>query len=205
MNLRLYRSFATELMKLAAPNAGVNALRALRQGKEYLEGGQLKTNDPKETNFMPKLAAFGMSNMAAVNMGNAADLYNLKAKTKAHGVYQNIRDYTIGGLKGAMTGVGVLGTANALRHGPDAKLISKGPFRAAAGIGAGLALADRFYRRNIAKGKQQEKDAAATPVPNPSATFTPARELHRVGEVAKMNRPRGLKGPSVPSPVGGLP
>lgn len=60
MNIRQARSFSTELAKIAAGilDPDIRALVADRNGKEYLQGGQLATNDTKETNFTPKLAGW---------------------------------------------------------------------------------------------------------------------------------------------------
>jgi hypothetical protein len=58
MNLLGYRAFATELMKIATEvqDADIRAMIAEGKTKEYLPGGELKTNTEIETNFKPKLA-----------------------------------------------------------------------------------------------------------------------------------------------------
>jgi len=90
------------------------------------------------------------------------DVIDLKARKKKPGKYQDARDYTMTGLKGALIGGSATKLVEKLRGnwGKAAKAVAKsgkvpeiGPkgYLAAATLGAGAAMADRYYRHREAK------------------------------------------------------
>jgi hypothetical protein len=109
--LRQLRAFSVEMMKLAADvqDADIRDLLAFRRGEEYLPGGQLESNTEEEERHQSKLADFDPK------MGLAAGSFDLRARKKKHNDYQKARDYTTTGLKGGLTGLGVLGAINTMR------------------------------------------------------------------------------------------
>jgi hypothetical protein len=148
--LRQLRAFSVEMMKLAADvqDAGIRDLLAFRRGEEYLPGGQLESNTEEEVRHQSKLADFDPK------MGLAAGSYDLKARKKKQNDYQKARDYTTTGLKGGLTGLGVLGAINTMRgrFGSPAGVYetrkAMNTARKAFGIGASAAVADRAYRHD---------------------------------------------------------
>jgi hypothetical protein len=138
------------MMKLAAgvPDAGIQELLAYRRGEEYLTGGQLESNTAEEAVYQAKMAF-------DPKMGLAAGNYDLKAKTKKKdSTYQKVRDYGATGLKGGLTGLGVMGALNTMRgrFGSPGNMSevrrAMGKARAFAGVGASAAVADRAYRHD---------------------------------------------------------
>lgn len=166
MDILGYRAFATELLKIATEvrDPDIRAMIAESNGKEYLNGGALRTNSEVETNFKPKLAA---GFMAYTPVGT----YNVRGKkpTATGTGYETASNFAGTALRGGMTGAGAATLAHTLRRGHDLKLHPKHLGAAVVG-GAGLALADRALRRHEVK-KQLTKMAGLQ-------TFTPARELH---------------------------
>lgn len=146
--LRTFRSFAAELIKSAtkANDADIRHLISERNGEEYLQGGRLLANSAQEAQYVRKEAK-AVYSLASGN-------YDLKAHTKKNNAYQKTRDYAVTGMKGALTGLGVLTAANAIkgRFGtPKGRLaIVKAKRRAqiAASAGAMASLADRAYRHD---------------------------------------------------------
>lgn len=181
-SLRTIRAFSVELMKIASGikyDAEVRKLLADRRGEEYLEGGRLQSNAEPEVPFSnQKLANSG--SYAGLHAGAGSyDVLGSKKKKKNH--YQTARDYAGTAVKGGLTGLGVLGAANALRGrfgapvGEQAVRQAMHSARRAAGAGAGLAIADRAYRHDDLPGQAK---TAFVVSPNTSSTFTsPAKEL----------------------------
>ncbi len=193
--LRTIRAFSAELMKIASGikyDAEVRKLLAERQGEEYLEGGRLLTNTEPEAPYSnQKIANYGYSMPVGLNTG-AGSYDVLHSKKKKKNTYQTARDYAGTALKGGLTGLGVLGAANALRGrfgspvGEAAIQQAMHSARRAAAAGAGIALADRAYRHDDLPG--QEK-AAFTVSPGTATNFTsPAKEL------AKSSQTGGFRG-----------
>lgn len=161
MDLLGYRAFSTELLKIATEvrDADIRAMIAEGKGKEYLNGGALRTNSESETNFKPKIANF----MGYTPPGT----YNFRGKkpTGKSSPYETASNFAATGLKGAMTGAGA-GTLLHSLKGHEFRLPPQHLGRWVAG-GAGIALADRALRRHAVM-KQMQKQAM----------FTPARQLH---------------------------
>lgn len=185
-DLRTIRSFSTELMKIAADikDPGIRKLLAERKGHEYLEGGQLPSNQ-EEALYLPKMASSG-SSMNLVGLSATANgNYDLKARKKKPNSYQKIRDYGTTGIKGALTGLGLLGASNAMRGrfgspsaGRDAFMAARQARRAAT-IGSSAAVVDRAYRHD-----ELTKQALVHPNVNTSFT-TPTQELATGQETGK--------------------
>jgi hypothetical protein len=156
--LRQLRAFSVEMMKLAADvqDAGIRDLLAFRRGEEYLPGGQLESNTEEEVRHQSKLGAYGtqFGESTGRYLGLASDSFDHRSRTKKHNNYQKGRDYTTTGLKGGLTGLGVLGAINTMRgrFGSPAGVYetrkAMNTARKAFGIGASAAVADRAYRHD---------------------------------------------------------
>ena len=188
MNVLSYRSFSTELIKIAIElqDSDVRKMLADRAGKEYLEGGRLPTNGAGEggdIGYVPELqkkaAKRGLNTMDPM----ATPLDRVRSQTKDPGQYQNTRDTAMTGLGGALMGTGVARMAQGFRRyqSSGSHYFSPKTYMAAAGVGASVGLADRLYRHRHelsfgqgASQPQQQKQANMN-----SATFSPGRELHR--------------------------
>jgi hypothetical protein len=189
MNLLGYRAFATELLKIAIAlqDSDIRKLMADRAGKEYLEGGELATNfrgQGADQGYVPELQkkAYAYESGTLPTSG-AMDFH---ARKKGPKIYQSIRDYSIAGLKGALTGAGVGG----LYHGlsgyvapQGAPSMPLGRLRWAAGIGAVAGIGDRLFRHReeLRTGKPAEPVVKTANLN--SGTFSPARELTRSRKV----------------------
>lgn len=185
-DLRTIRAFAVEMLKIAADikDSDIRKLLAERKGVEYLEGGELPSNR-EEALYLPKMAGLG-GYEAPIGMA-AGSMYDLQAKKKKHNNYQKIRDYGTTGVKGALTGLGVLGATNAMRGrfgSPSSAfetLRAARQARRAATIGASAAVLDRAYRHNDLEMSKQ-----ALVNPRPSTPFrSPAQELADGQETGK--------------------
>jgi len=168
MNLLGYRAFTAELIKIATEvqDADIRAMMAEAKGKEYLPGGQIRSNAEVETNFKPKLAMgfMGYTPPSAYNW--------LGKKPTATGTpYETASNFASAALKGGMTGAGAATLAHTLHHGHDFKIPPKHLGKAVA-LGSGVALADRALRRRAVIKQQKMKTAMLG-----SSTFTPARAL----------------------------
>lgn len=169
MSIYFYRSFATELTKIAMVDSEIRELHADRKGKEYLVGGQLPSNSPVETGYVPKLASrkIGPPSMGKLQNPSTAD---------EGGTYHGVRDTALAGLGGALTGSGIVKLHEAIK-GKGYKATGK-HHAIAAGLGATVALADRAFRHKdtikslLPFGKAKEAMMG-------SGTFTPARALQR--------------------------
>jgi hypothetical protein len=176
-SLRTIRSFTVEMLKIAADikDADIQKLLTERQGKEYLEGGRLPSNTFDEAPPLIKMAAGG-GYRAPVGMA-ASDNYDLKARKKKNNTYQKMRDYATTGMKGALTGLGVLGASNAMRgrfgspSGGLEVLKATRQARRAATIGGSAAMLDRAYRHD-----ELSKESMVSANPNNSFR-SPAAEL----------------------------
>lgn len=148
--LRQLRSFSTELMKLAAdvPDADI---------RELLTHHQIKIAN----GFDPK-------------MGLAAGNYDLHAKKKKSNSYQKVRDYAATGMKGGLTGLGIMGALNAMRQ----KKIFPSPStaRRAASLGSSVALLDRAYRHDDLPKTASDIGALGVK-PTPANLATPGLQL----------------------------
>jgi hypothetical protein len=178
-SLRTIRSFTVEMLKIAADikDADIQKLLTERQGKEYLEGGRLQTNTFDEAPPLIKMSLSG-GYRAPVGMA-ASDNYNLKSHKKKDNAYQKARDYATTGVKGALTGLGVLGASNAMRgrfgspSGGLEVLRATRQARRAATIGGSAAMLDRAYRYD-----ELSKDKEAMVSANPNDQFrSPASAL----------------------------
>lgn len=185
-NLRTIRAFSTELMKIAADikDSGIRKLLADRNGQEYLPGGELPSNQ-EEALYLPKMAGYAGYSAPAGLYASTGDNYDLKAKKKKSNTYQKVRDYTTTGMKGALTGLGVLGATNAMRGRFGSPSTAHEAVRAArqarraATIGGSAAIIDRAYRHD-------ELSKEALVHANPSTPFTtPKQELSNGQETGK--------------------
>lgn len=183
--LRTIRAFTVEMLKIAADikDADIRKLLAERRGEEYLDGGRLLTNTEQEAKYFPKMAGAG-GYMAPVGM-SASGSYDLKARKKKDNTYQKLRDYTVTGTKGALTGLGILGAANAMKgrfgspsSGLDAIRAARQARRAAT-IGGSAAVLDRAYRHD-----EFTKEALVNPKPE-TPFLGPRQELSRGQETGK--------------------
>lgn len=184
--IRMIRAFSTELQKIAAKvqDADIQKLLAEREGKEYLDGGRLATNTMLEAEYAQKMAGFG-GYSAPVGLSTGAGINDvLKSKTKKDNDYQKVRDYAGTGMKGGLTGLGVLGATNAMRGrfgapvGAAAIRHAAKSARRAAGIGATAAIADRAYRHDDLPGEKKAFVVGAnpnTPFRSPAASLSESR------------------------------
>jgi hypothetical protein len=190
MNLLGVRAFATELLKIALElqDADVRALFAERRGeKDYLPGGQLLSNAPAETNFLPKLASKRRTGLDSTNP-LATHLDRLRSNTKKPGGYQEARDTALTGLGGALTGASVLRLTEKMRRS-QATASPRG-YMAAAGVGAAAGLADRVYRHYRPSSAPAPAGSAATKLAMPLGPVgghgaTPGMKLESSGRVGK--------------------
>ncbi len=182
MSLRMYRAFSTELLKIANDlgDADIRALLAERRGEEYLKGGELDTKVQNDERDMPLTSNLGKT----ANMAMLAPGY-LHAHKKDDSSYQTVRDTGVKALGGAAGGAGAV----KLFHDMAGKAPTPHKYRVGAGIGAGMALADKAfrYRQEIgAKVRRKPKTKTAFVQQNPNAGFkSPAEELAGTSEVGK--------------------
>ena len=168
MNLLSYRSFSTELLKIANDlgDADIRALLAERQGKEYLKGGQLDTNK-----LVPADRPVPAGDGGALKIANYTLVAPsmLKVQRKEEGPYSAIRNTAVKGLGGAFAGAGAV----KLYREMAGRSATPHSIRLGAGVGAGLSLADKYYRhRNEMKAlKQKPKTKIALVQQNANAPF----------------------------------
>lgn len=192
MNLRGYRSFSTEFLKIAVElqDSDVRALLADRRGKEYLEGGRLRTNAPADTNYQPKLASKKRKGLKAIHP-LATPLDRLSSTTKTKGKYQGARDTALTAVGGALTGGSALKLVERMRKG-QGKAHPRS-YAAAVLLGSMAGLADRLYRHKKGLAPSSSDAAgAATKV----AFKSPGMELaraSRIGHAENMVHSGGLK------------
>jgi hypothetical protein len=204
MNLLSWRSFSTELIKIAVElqDSDIRKLMAERNGQEYLEGGRLGSNGAGEggdIGYVPeiqkKAARLGMTALDPM----ATKLDKTRSQVKDPSQYQGVRDTAMTGLGGGLMGGSVLRAAQYMRKGQAN--FRPGAYAAAAGIGAAAGLSDRIYRHrhelSFGKGSDQEKQANLN-----SATFSPGRELDRGHKVGSFQDKRIHM--SRPEPTAGL-
>jgi len=182
MNTRFFRSFSTELMKIASgipDDAGIRELLADREGEEYLPGGELPSNEPGSAMLQKLGGPFAL----------AAGAHDLHAKTKIDSPYQGTRDHAVAAGKGALTGAAAMGLVDKLSKTP---FVGHKHYRAAAAIGAGGMLADRVFRHHRAE-HDSHKDKTAGIV-SPSAEHvvkSPAGVLHAAQQTGSVRgKPR---------------
>ena len=183
METLTYRAFATEMTKIAMVDYEVRAKRAEKRGEEYLYGGRIKDNSVEETNFVPKIA----SNKASIHVGNLK-----QDKSKDKSPYESVRNTALTGMSGMFAGPAFIKLRESIRGG-DFK--SPGKHHAiAAGLGAGVALADRAYRHRT--GQDLTKQAMFS-----SQTFTPGRQL-REGQETRHFHDADVHTTAKPQPPG---
>lgn len=190
MSLRVYESFVSEFMKIAAKellDAGVRALNADRRGEEYAAGGQIPSNAPGETNLKPK---FAMAMPAPVTNyhiymggGSKPEPGRMAAPLVAPDKYTQGKDIAFTPVKGALMGAGISGAVRSLQGKPLAGVPGSmlGPstrdYRIGMGLGAAAGVGDVLIRRHMQK--KRDAEALRKQANLNSATFTPARELSR--------------------------
>jgi hypothetical protein len=159
MNIRRFRAFSSEMMKIAGDlaDSDVRALLADRRGdQDYLIGGELESNGEETA-----------KEAGVIDAPLAAGAYDLKSKTKIDGPYQKARDYAAAAGKGALTGAGIIGLADKLTHTTFA---NHKHYRTAAGLGAAAMVADKAFRHHQAAKEDAEKTAGIV-MPNPGRAF----------------------------------
>jgi hypothetical protein len=139
MKTRFFRSFSSELSKIAADivDSDIRKLLAERRGEEYLEGGELPDN---EQHFYVPVMGGGAVKTAA--MGTMTDTYNLRAKKKEDSDYQRLRDTSWRGAQGAAVGAGL----TKLHKDMHGRQMMAKHYRKGALLGMGAAVADKAYR-----------------------------------------------------------
>lgn len=206
METLTYRAFATELTKIALVDYEVRAKRAEKKGEEYLYGGRIKDNSVEETNFVPKIAApKGKGNLkqdkgedvyggAYKTASNKASIHvgNLKQDKKDKSPYETARNTALTGMSGMFAGPAFIKLRESIRGG-DFKAPGK-HHAIAAGLGAGVALADRAYRHRT--GQDLTKQAAFS-----SQTFSPGRQL-RAGQETRRFHDTDVHTTAKPQPPG---
>jgi hypothetical protein len=177
--LRQFRSFSTELTKIALLSdpldPDVRALRAAREGKEYLQGGRLPSNTEVETNFVPKLAS-------------------LTEKDK-----KTIKKDLVAGGKGALAAGGLLGTLGAMGGKPVSPTLAKIVIPA----GAALNILDK-HRSPPKKDTPQAappktKQANFSPAAQLSRVSRTGKPYANIHKGTSPSVPQGLKLPSATS------
>ena len=179
MNLLSYRSFSTELMKIASGllDSDIRRLLAERAGdEEYLEGGELPANAPP----MEKNAFLDYV---------PPSTYNVRGKkpTGEGEPYEVGSSFASSALKGGMTGGGVYALQNNLRHGFGKGFrehMTRKGLATVMALGAGIAAGDRALRRQAAKQKKKkqqepkhEKHAALSS--DGTSFYTPGAKLRK--------------------------
>jgi hypothetical protein len=178
--LRTIRAFSVELMKIAAEvqDADIRKLLSERKGKEYLDGGRLLSNSAAEAEYAIKMATSGGYSAPVGLAVGSGSLDVLKSHKKKKNSYQTARDYAGTAMKGGLTGLGVLGAANAMRGrfgSPTGNMAIRHAARRAATVGAGIAVVDRAYRYDDLPTSEKKAFAVSA---NPTSSFqSPARSL----------------------------
>jgi hypothetical protein len=199
MNLRAYRAFSTELLKIANDlgDAKIRALLADRRGEEYLKGGELDS-DP-ENDERPAIANIRKT----ANIAALAPSF-LRAHKKDDSAYQTVRDTSVKALGGAAGGAGAV----KLFHDMAGKAPTPRAFRLGAGAGVGLALADKAYRYRQEIGdkvrrKPKPKTKTAFVQQQPGTTFrSPAESLSSASQVGKFQNRVHQSAAKVPGILG---
>jgi len=181
MSLLFYRSFATELMKIAADlfDSDIRRLLAERAGDlDYLEGGELPSNAPP------------IEKNSSYTSFVHPSTYNVRGKkpTGEGSPYETASNFSSSALKGGMTGGSIYALQHTLRHGFDvgAKTMTRGGLGKSLGIGSAVAVGDRLIRRHAVKKRNEHEKKASLVSAKPSADFrTPALSLKRTGQIGK--------------------
>lgn len=164
LDLNSFRALSREFIKISM-DAGARATLAGKtgQGQTYLPGGELPSNSPTQTNFVPKIAS------------------NEDFQDRASALYSKARNPAISALKGAGGGLVVGNLITGGRLGSLSGLSRLG-LRAFGSVGAGVGLADYYAQGKHRAGETHRK--ASMPASDKlktanflSSTFTPARQL----------------------------
>lgn len=174
MDLPTYISFGDELVKIA--DAGIRANMAARNGAvvgtDYLPGGELESNDPSQTNFVPKLAGKGETTEGKFD--------SKKLKKKFHKAYNKHREPAGAALRGGFGGAFLGQMLTGGRLGGKG-LAARMGLRGFGALGAGAGLADHYAQGK--KGRRRRRRRRSVLLDKtagmPSGTFTPARQLQR--------------------------
>ncbi len=202
MNLLTYRSFSTELLKIANDlgDADIRALLSERRGEEYLQGGKLEENKavPAE-----RVVPAGTSNVKIANFAVAAPGILRAHKKDDSPAYQNLRDTGIKTFGGAAAGAGGAKLLSEMAGKPAVPRT----LRVGAAIGAGAALADRAIRhRSEIKNALQPKAKTAFVQQNAAAPFnSPADALSSAQTVGKFQNRVHQSAAQVPGKLGKMP
>lgn len=188
LSSRLYKSFSTELTKIAAEilDADIRKLKASREGDQtYLEGGELPSND--RAFYFPNYGAGGVkvgARGSGLTTMYGANVPSFKADKKDDTPYQAVRDWGWRGVQGGATGAGLHQLANNMRVGTGHPMGAKG-FRKATAAGAAIALGDRAWRHRHEMLSSKQKEASLI-AQNPAASFqNPASALSNAGKSGK--------------------
>lgn len=164
LDIEIFRHFSDELIKIAE-DAGCRATLAGKtgQGQTYLVGGELPSNGPTQTNFVPKIAESSEPNLKQKALDTA-----VKIREKA-------QDPVVHALGGAGGGILAGQILTGGRLGSQSGLARLG-FRGAAAIGAGLGLATHYGSQHL----DEHKRKATMPklkTAGLATSFSPARKL----------------------------
>lgn len=185
MDLLGFRSFSTELLKIAvdlAEDAGMRALRAERRGEEYLKGGELPTNGTVPPEMVPPAGAGSLATkIANAGLLTAAALGQIPRKRRVRGqeiddrtVTEKAKDKVLPLAQGAAGGAGML----KLVHDMHGSAMTPQMYRAGAGVGAGLVGMHLLSKHMKHRTEEMKKRKLAMVDTNPTASFhSPADQL----------------------------
>lgn len=154
------RCFSDELTKISM-DAGARATLAGKtgQGQTYLVGGELPSNSPTQTNFVPKIAE--------------------DTKQKILDFTQRVREKAEGPTVAALTGAGGGILAGQLITGGRLGGLTgttRLGYRGAGAIGAALGLAKHYGSKHLDE-REERKKATMPKTAGLATTFSPARKL----------------------------
>lgn len=167
--LLAFFSFSDELTKISMDAGGRATLAGkMGQGRDYLPGGELPSNDPTQTNFLPKMADIG------------------ETQEKARDFYIKARGPGMSALKGAGGGLLIGNLITGGRLGGHSGLARLG-LRGFGAIGAGVGAADYYaqgqHHDDAKKIETRVSSRRKATLPQEktanfiSSTFTPARQF----------------------------
>lgn len=159
LGIDVLRCFTDEFTKISM-DAGARATLAGKtgQGQTYLPGGELPSNSPGQTNFVPKIAELDRKQKALEFVSNV--------RSKAEGP-------TIAALKGAGGGILIGQLLTGARLGGHSGLARLG-FRGFGALGAGAGLAEHLGSKHLGESR---KKATLPENTKTAGVFTPARQL----------------------------
>jgi len=199
LGLDVLRFFSDELVKIS-DDAGTRATLAGKtgQGQTYLVGGELPSNSPTQTNFVPKIAEEFKPKIEEFKAQETAD-----RKKKVIDFLRNARDKGEGPTVAALTGAGGGILAGQLITGGRLGGLTGATrlgYRGFGAIGAGLGLAKHLGTKHLDnKGK---KKATMPKTAGLATNFSPARKLSSGMQTGSFKNIVHSSGSLQPSTVG---